>query len=469
VSGAWWGRDLDSLAAATGIRILSDEVNRQAASEDFGHLIQGSSAGVVRPATEEEVEAIIRFAARGGFPVTPRGAGHSTGGQSVALGSLTLDLSRMSRILEVSSGERIARCEPGTTFRQLVAATMEHGMLPKVLPLNLDLTVGGTLSVGGFGTGSHRFGPLVSNVRDLTVVTGGGMRVPCGREDKPEVFDAVLGGLGRCGVITSAALELRPATKRIRTFTLLYDDVENWLDDQFALSRSERCQALEGVCAAAIPGLRNTPMGRRPFAQWFFAIHAGFEFDPDVGPPDQATALARLRPYRFLHAEDDATLDFQARYDARFEAMRRTGADRLAHPFLTAFLPFGVMAELLPRLLQAIPLSIGDGHRLFILAPSQLPRFFMLPKDEPVVAFAVLPTGVHQALTDDVLAALHGIHDVIVEAGGKRYVADWLGSVDPAGWRAHFGERFDEWAALKDWFDPQGVFASVLEQRLSPP
>jgi cytokinin dehydrogenase len=308
----------------------------------------------------------------------------------------------------------------------------------------------------------------VSNVRELDVVTGGGMRVRCSREGKPEMFDAVLGGLGRCGVITAATLELRPAADRIRTFTLLYDDVGAWLDDQAALARSERCQALEGVCSAAIPGLRNTPMGRRPFAQWFFAIHAGFEFGPDDGPPDQAASLAGLHPYRFLLAEDDATEAFQARYDPRFEAMRRTGADRQAHPFLTAFLPFRAMRDLLPRLLQALPLSMGDGHRLFVLAPSQLPRFFMVPREEPVVAFAVLPAGVHPAFADDVIAALHGVHDLMVEAGGKRYVADWLGSVDRAAWKAHFGERFEEWTALKGWFDPQGVFTSALEQRLSP-
>jgi FAD/FMN-containing dehydrogenase len=49
--------------------------------------------------------------------------------------------------------------------------------LPAVVPLNLDLTVGGTVSAGGIGATSHTHGPVVSNVSEITAVTGSGRSV----------------------------------------------------------------------------------------------------------------------------------------------------------------------------------------------------------------------------------------------------------------------------------------------------
>jgi hypothetical protein len=205
------------------------------------------------------------------------------------------------------------RCEPGALLRDVVSTTLEHGLLPRALTNLLDLTVGGVLSVGGgIGQGSHRHGPLAANVAGLEVVTGDGSIRACSRRSNTELFDAVIGGLGRCGVIVSAELALRPVRSMIRTHYLLYDRVETWIHDQRQLLPN--VDAMEGLCSASIQGLRGTGGQRKSFAEWFFPLQVSFEYDS--GPPELPAGLS---PFRIVHVEDDSMSSFTRRHDMRFE------------------------------------------------------------------------------------------------------------------------------------------------------
>jgi cytokinin dehydrogenase len=465
-SAAWSEEALQRLADRTGVGVSLDEDTLAAAANDFGHLVTGRASALVSPGTPGQLQDIVEFAAEHGLSLTPRGVGHSVGGQATPDGGALLDLSAMHRIERVDPDAGMVTCQPGATFRSLVAATMAEGHLPVVLPLNLDLSVGGTLSVGGIGSGSHRFGPLVANVANLEVVTGRGATMSCGPEQHRALYDAVLAGLGRCGVIARATIRTRPAAAHTRTFYLLYDDALAWVHDHRSLARQGRAAAVEGFCSAAVQGLHRTPGGRRPLAHWFFGLHVSFEHDGADDGPTADDVLADLHPYRVVHIEDDDTVAFHARYDARFESMRRTGADRQAHPFLAALLPFDVLRELLPRLLKMLPLTLGDGHRLFLFPPgfdrSRVPASFMLPDAVDVAAFAVLPAGVAEPLVPDALAALRRVSDAVVEAGGKRYFGDWLDEPERFDWRGHLGDRVDAWVAAKRAYDPDGTFGSVF-------
>ncbi len=51
-------------------------------------------------------------------------------------------------------------------------ATLEHGLTPVSWTDYLYLTVGGTLSQGGISGQAFRFGPQISNVYEMDVITG---------------------------------------------------------------------------------------------------------------------------------------------------------------------------------------------------------------------------------------------------------------------------------------------------------
>jgi cytokinin dehydrogenase len=320
----------------------------------------------------------------------------------------------------------------------------------------LDLTVGGLLSVGGIGPGSQRFGPVVANVVSMVVVTGDGEIRRCSRTKDRQLYDAVLCGLGRCAVIVSAELELRTARPHVRTFYLLYDDHRRWLADQQALAGS--VHGMEGFCSPSAQGLRGTYGRRSAFAAWFYPLQVCIEYEQT--PPELPAGLA---PYRVVAVEDDLTGYFPTRHDVRFEAMKRLGAWDRPHPAVSALIDVATLAEVLPDVLAAIPPGLGDAHRgIFLVDLRGAPPLFITPSSEHVAFFSIMHAGAAPPLVEEALEAFSRARDLLVDAGGKSYLADWLGSVGPADWRTHFASQAGNWETGKTVYDPSGVFCSQL-------
>jgi cytokinin dehydrogenase len=434
--------------------------DREAAERDFGHLTGGAASLVLLPRSAEDIQRVVAAANAHGLSLAPRGRGLSQGGQSLPAGGASLDLSRMARVDAPDAAARTIRCEAGATFRSVAEASARAGLLPPVMPLNPDLTVGGVLSVGGIGAASHRHGPAIAAVESLDVITGAGRRLVCSAEREPEVFEAVLGGAGCVGVIAAATLRLRRFGPRVRTFHCLYDDVDRWLDDQRFLVASPRADHLEAACSPCLQGFRAGPRGRAPFAEWFHTCHVSVEYD--VAPPDASSALSGLRPYRVLGHEDQDTLAFVDRYAPRFAAMRRSGAwSESIHPWVTAFVPAERLHTLLPGVLDRIPLALGEGPRLQFLARKSPTRFFRVPPEGEIAVLAFTPAQIPAHLRDEAQAAFRAIHADLVAAGAFRYLSGWLGMMDEAAIAAHFGETLPALREVRRRLDPGRVFSAI--------
>ena len=130
---------------------------------------------------------------------------------------------------------------------------MAQGKTPPVLTDYLELSVGGTLIVGGVGGTTSAFGVQSDNVIDMEVVTGEGKKVTCSTSDNAGLFNAVRAGLGQLGVITKATLKLVAAPESVRRFLLVYPDLATMLRDERLLSADNRFDAMQGAIVAA-PG-----------------------------------------------------------------------------------------------------------------------------------------------------------------------------------------------------------------------
>jgi cytokinin dehydrogenase len=431
-----------------GITIDESATATEAASTDFGHIARGLALGVLRPKTSQDVAAAVRIAAQRGLRVTVRSGGMSQSGQSVPVHGLSLDV-REVRFLE-RRGTR-AHCGPGVTWRELLSFLAPDDLAPYVVPLNLDLTIGGTLSAAGFGSTSHRYGPAASHVHGLEVVLADGSIASCGPTENTALFDVVLGGLGRFGVIVGVELPLRRLPSKVRTFYFVHDDISQFLADQQGLA--SHADHLEGFCSASVQGLRKGPTGRRqPYALWSYGLHASVEHDGR--DPETLQSSGRL-----IHVEDDDAAAFASRYDVRFDVMRATGAWDQAHPWLECMLPLSVAAEVVPRALDMMSVLLGDGHRMTLLADRPVPTSIALPDDRPLVSFAVLPLSVPPYFLERGLALLSAVNDLLLHAGGKRYVSGWM--FQPS-WANHFAQQEDEINRRKQRFDPGGVFEAML-------
>ena len=180
--------------------------------------------------------------------------------------------------------------------------------------------------------------------------------------------------------------------------------------------------------------------------------------------PEPDAVLAGLHFDRLVHIEDDASAEFAARYDVRFEAMRALGAWQQLHPWLECLLPLEAAERLLPSVLDQLPLALGDGHRLTLVGKTAATTSVVRPEASPAVALAILPMGLVESLREPVLSALSAIEGALLDAGGKRYLSGWLFSPDEDAWRRHFGPHYDAWKQRKALFDPRHILRSALFQ-----
>ena len=95
-------------------------------------------------------------------------------------------------------GDRVV-VEAGAKWSEVLRATLARGKTPPVLTDYLELSVGGTLVVGGVGGTTSAFGVQSDNVIELEVVTGKGRKVTCSASNNADLFDAVRAGLGQAG------------------------------------------------------------------------------------------------------------------------------------------------------------------------------------------------------------------------------------------------------------------------------
>uniref|UniRef100_A0A1D1YMI4 cytokinin dehydrogenase n=1 Tax=Anthurium amnicola TaxID=1678845 RepID=A0A1D1YMI4_9ARAE len=244
-------RHLASLDVAARIHV--DPEATAAASTDFGRLTgtAAPAAAVFRPSSDRDIAALLRFAY--GWPrpftVAPRGHGHSIRGQASAPDGVVIDMRSLSgetvaggggeaavRIRVWSDGSGSGRGYVDAGGEQLwvdvLHETLKHGMAPSSWTDYLYLTVGGTLSNAGVSGQAFRYGPQISNVYQLDVVTGKGEMMTCSRNLNPDLFYAVLGGLGQFGIITRARIALQPAPERVRWVRMVYTDFAAFTKDQ---------------------------------------------------------------------------------------------------------------------------------------------------------------------------------------------------------------------------------------------
>ncbi len=443
---------IKKLVAKTGVQVIQDSYNTEAASTDFGHLVCGNSHGIIQPKNITELQSALQLASDEEIPVTPRGSGYSQGGQSLSHNGFTLDITSLNLTGTPDIKSKTITCEAGAKWQDIVAITSDKALLPKVLPLNLEQTVGGLLSTAGIGSTSHTYGPIIANVVSLDVVTGTGNLSQCSKNVNRDLYDAVLGGLGQYGIIARATLMLREIKPYIRTFHLLYDSLDSWIHDQKLLTQITQINHLEGFCWTSAKGIRNTSKGRQFFAHWLYGLQVGVEYQKTAPSIDDLSE--DLHYSQLIHIEDEPTLDHVFRYQPRFEIMRQTGMWNQTHPWIDCFISTKALVEILPDILDMLPLSLGDGHRLLRINNQDIPSFFMLPPGDDIVCFAILPVGVKKS-DSTVITALEQVNQMLLDAGGKRYLSGWLGNSYDL--RQHYGDKYNTLVAVKNRYDPENI------------
>ena len=230
---------LDAVLQA-GHAFLGDRLTTNAGLRDHHSHGQDTQPPVMPDAvafieTSEEAARLLALCHDARVPVVPFGAGTSLEGHVTPVrGGISLDLTRMSAVLEVNPADMDCRVQAGVTHRTLNNHLRDQGLFFPVDP-GADASIGGMCATRASGTAAVRYGTIRENVLGLTVAmasgkvirTGGRVRKSAAGYDLTRLF---IGSEGTLGVITEIQLRLHgipeAASAAICQFPNLSDAVE---------------------------------------------------------------------------------------------------------------------------------------------------------------------------------------------------------------------------------------------------
>ncbi len=443
----------DRVPALDG-ELKTDPASLASYAHDVGGFVHNTPVAVLLPGSVQDIQKMIRFCRRLNIKVAIRGQGHTTNGQSQVAGGLVIDMKALNKIHSI--GRSSAEADAGVLWSTLIEATTPLGLAPPALTGYINLTLGGTLSVGGVSA-TNTEGAQVDNVLELEVVTGAGDIVRCSPRYNSDLFDAVLAGLGQCGIMTRVTLRLVPVKPMARVFLLNYFDNATFFKDfRKLLARGE----FDGLYNLWFPN---------PAGGYIYQLNAIKYFDP-ASPPDNAKLTRGLSYDVASSTNSDSTFVEQAEsVDVIIDFLQSIGLwDTILHPWCDVFLPDSKVESYVKDVLPTLtPEDVGPTGfmLLFALKRSKLkqPLFRVPDNGEYIWLFDILtassvPGDPDPDFVARILARNRKLFEKARAVGGTRYP---IGSVQftQEDWRRQYDCAWEDFKRAKRRFDPDRILS----------
>jgi FAD/FMN-containing dehydrogenase len=421
-------------------------------SVDFGNLVRREPTAVARPVSIDDVAALVVRARELGVRIVARGQGHSVFGQSQIREGWVIDTSLLN---QVRVDGNIAIVGPGSSWRDVLQTTLPHGLAPPVLTDYLGLSVGGTLSVGGFGGTSFRFGTQTDQVLDLTVVTGGGQVLSCSPHQATDLYDAIRGGLGQCGIIAQAQLPLVQVPPRLRLYQMQYASVEALTSALDRIATEARFDQLYALVRIDRSGA------------WRFEIHAvSHLFDSE---PDDAALLSDLavRPTN-VATLDSSYLEYATRRDSVVAGWRASAIWKAPRAWVDVIVPAHGLTAFARSVVESLgPDDVGSNGKILLYpvatAQTRTPLLPVPRTSDRAYLFDVLrcTPGASEACIEALIHSNRSIYEQALAIGGSLYSISAV-PMSRSDWERHFGPHWNAFAAAKLRHDPDAVLGGDL-------
>jgi glycolate oxidase len=209
--------DLGSRLSPGSLTTDPDVVDAHSSDEALFCPREGAIA-LVRAASAEDVQEVMRFATEHRVPVVPQGARSGiSGGANAVPGAILLNVSKMKDIVAVNEAERLVTVQPGIINQDLKDHLAPYGLSYPPDPGSVALSsIGGNIATNAGGLCCVKYGVTRDYVRSLKVVLADGTLTTLGPATAKGVAGLdmrhlFIGSEGTLGIVVEATLRLIPA------------------------------------------------------------------------------------------------------------------------------------------------------------------------------------------------------------------------------------------------------------------
>jgi D-lactate dehydrogenase (cytochrome) len=252
---------VDALRARFGERCSTALAVREQHGRDESPFDVPPPEVVVYCESTDDVAEVVKLADRYAVPVIPYGAGSSLEGHLLAVqGGVSIDLTRMNRIVSVQPEDLTVTVQAGVTRMQLNAEIRHAGLFFPIDP-GADATLGGMSATRASGTNAVRYGTMRDNVLALTVVTPQGEVIRTGTRARKssagyDLTRLMVGSEGTLGVMTEITLKLYPLPEAISAATCSFPGIDAAVRTTIQLIQMgvpiARCELLDANAVRAV-------------------------------------------------------------------------------------------------------------------------------------------------------------------------------------------------------------------------
>jgi D-lactate dehydrogenase (cytochrome) len=359
---------LADLRGLLGARLsISGAIRAQHGRDESWHPPRPPDAVCFAESTGE-VAAILRICSAHRVPVIPFGAGTSIEGQLIAeRGGISLDLSRMNRVLELNAADLDVRVQAGVTRGQLNDELRPEGLFFPIDP-GADATLGGMAATRASGTNAVRYGTMRENVLALEVVLADARVIRTARRARKssagyDLTRLFVGSEGTLGVITEVTLRVHGLPEATSAAVVAFPDVRAAVETVIETIQSgvpvARIELLDALQMRAANAHSKLDYAEAPTL--FLEFHGS-----PAGVAEQAEAVRALAAghgaggFRWASELAERNRLWQARHQAYYAALAlRPGAKGW---------PTDVCVPI-SRLAECIAQTHEDLAKSFLLAP----------------------------------------------------------------------------------------------------